>query len=121
MNLPNWVFALIIVGLHIVFQQFDLNYLIPRIIGRQVHLPPLVVILGIVAGAATAGVLGVLLAAPTVASARVLGRYIFANLSDTAPFPDLASSPLPPPDPRWWAIGSKSSDEEQEVEEDDNA
>ncbi|MBC8504555.1 MAG: AI-2E family transporter [Anaerolineales bacterium] len=121
MNLPNWIFALIIVGLHIVFQQFDLNYLIPRIIGRQVHLSPLVVILGIVAGAATAGVLGVLLAAPTVASARVLGRYIFANLSDTDPFPDLASSPLPPPDPRWWAIGSKSPDEEQEVEENDDA
>ena len=121
MNLPNWVFALIIVGLHIVFQQFDLNYLIPRIIGRQVHLPPLVVILGIVAGAAMAGVLGVLLAAPTVASAQVFGRYIFANLSDTDPFPDLASSPLPPPDPRWWAIGGKLSEEEQEVEEDDNA
>jgi len=113
-NVPNWVFALIIVGLHVVFQQFDLNYLIPRIIGRQVHLSPLVVILGIVAGAAMAGVMGVLLAAPTVASARVLGRYIFSNLSDTDPFPDIASSPLPPPDPRWWAIGGKSSDEDQQ-------
>ena len=121
MNVPNWVFALIIIGLHIVYQQFDLNYLIPRIIGRQVHLPPLVVILGIVAGAATAGVLGVLLAAPTVASARVVGRYIFANLSDSDPFPDIASSPLPPPDPRWWAIGGKSSDEDREENEDDNA
>ncbi len=117
MNLPNWVFALIIIGLHIVFQQFDLNYLIPRIIGRQVHLPPLVVILGIVAGAAMAGVLGVLLAAPTVASARVIGRYIFANLSDVDPFPDLATSPLPPPDPRWWVIGGKSSGEVQNGDE----
>ncbi|MBL7164331.1 MAG: AI-2E family transporter [Anaerolineales bacterium] len=121
MNVPNWVFALIILGLHIVYQQFDLNYLIPRIIGRQVHLPPLVVILGIVAGAATAGVLGVLLAAPTVASARVIGRYIFANLSDTDPFPDIASSPLPPPDPRWWAIGGKSSDEDREGDKDDHS
>ena len=37
---------LIIIGLHLVYQQFDLNYLIPRIIGRSLHLPPLVVILG---------------------------------------------------------------------------
>jgi len=99
---PNWVFAIIIIGLHIFFQQFDLNYLIPRIIGRQVHLPPLVVILGIVAGAAMAGVLGVALAAPTIASARVIGRYIFANLYDLDPFPGLVVTPLPPPNPRWW-------------------
>jgi len=113
MTIPNWIFALILIGLHIIFQQFDLNYLIPRIIGRQVHLPPLVVILGIVAGAAMAGVLGVLLAAPTVASARVFGRYIFANLTDADPFPEMATSPLPPPDPRWWVIGGKSSGEDQ--------
>ncbi len=112
MNLPNWIFSLIIIGLHVVFQQFDLNYLIPRIIGRQVHLPPLMVILGIVAGAAMAGVLGVLLAAPTVASARVIGRYIFANLTDADPFPEMATSPLPPPNPRWWSFGGKFSSED---------
>jgi predicted PurR-regulated permease PerM len=104
MQVPNWVFVLIIVGLHIVFQQFDLNYLIPRIIGRQVHLPPVVVILGIVAGAAMAGVLGIALAAPTISSSRVIGRYVYANLFDLDPFPEPAAKPLPPPDPRWWHI-----------------
>jgi len=116
-DVPNWVFALILIGVTVVFQQFDLNYLIPRIIGRQVHLPPLVVILGIVTGAALAGVLGVVLAAPTVASARVLARYVFANLNDENPFPDETSSTLlPPPDPRWWDIRKKSSDEENQDE-----
>ena len=100
--LPNWVFVLIVIGLHFVFQQFDLNYLIPRIIGRSVHLPPLVIILGIVAGAVLAGVLGILLAAPTIASARVIGRYIYANLLDMDPFPTSLVKPLPPPNPRWW-------------------
>lgn len=100
--LPNWVFMLIVIGLHLVYQQFDLNYLIPRIIGRSVHLPPLVVILGIVTGAALAGVLGILLAAPTIASARVLSRYLFANLFDLDPFATSAVPLLPPPNPRWW-------------------
>lgn len=100
--LPNWAFALVIVSLHLIYQQFDLNYLIPRIIGRRVHLPPLVVILGIVSGAVLAGVLGVLLAAPTIASARVLGRYIYANLFDLDPFPGSETHPLPPPNSRWW-------------------
>lgn len=100
--IPNWAFMLLIVGLHLIFQQFDLNYLIPRIIGRSVHLPPLVVILGIVAGAVIGGVVGILLAAPTIASARVLGRYLYANLFDLEPFQSPFTSPLPPPDPQWW-------------------
>ncbi len=101
--LPHWAFALLIIGLHVVFQQFDLNYLIPRIIGRSVHLHPLVVILGIVSGALLGGVLGILLAAPTIASARVLGRYLYANLFDLEPFPPQDTLPvLPPPNPYWW-------------------
>jgi predicted PurR-regulated permease PerM len=100
--LPNWVFMLLVIGLHLVYQQFDLNYLIPRIIGRSVHLPPVVVILGIVSGAVIAGVLGILLAAPTIASARVLIHYIYANLFDMDPFPASVAPPLPPPNPQWW-------------------
>ncbi len=98
---PNWVFALIIAGLHIIFQQFDINYLIPRIIGRSVHLPPIVVIVGIVAGAVAAGVTGIPLAAPTIATLRVLGRYVYAQLFDLDPFPHSVAPPLPPPDPQW--------------------
>jgi predicted PurR-regulated permease PerM len=101
--LPNFAFMLLIIGLHLVYEQFDLNYLIPRIIGRSVHLPPLVVILGIGAGAVLAGVLGIALAAPTIASARVLGRYIYANLLDENPFQQESVVPLlPPPNPHWW-------------------
>ena len=100
--IPNWAFMLLVIGLHVFFQQFDLNYLIPRVIGKRMRLPPLVVILGIVAGAVLAGVIGILLAAPTIASARVLGRYVYANLTDEDPFPDSVAAALPPPNPRWW-------------------
>jgi predicted PurR-regulated permease PerM len=99
----NWVFALIIFAGHIVFTQFDLNYLIPRIIGRSVKLPPMVVILGIVAGASLAGVLGVVLAAPTIASLRVIGRYVYANLVGIEPFSEEGIiGELPPPKLVWW-------------------
>lgn len=99
--IPNWIFMLIIIGLHLVFEQFDLNYLIPRIIGRRVQLPPLVVILGIATGALLAGVIGILLAAPTIASARVIGRYIYANIFDQDPFPP-QEEPPPPKTTKWW-------------------
>ncbi len=102
--LPNWAFLLLVIAIHILFTQTDLNYLIPRIIGRSVQLPPMVVILGIVAGASIAGVLGIFLAAPTIASLRILLRYIYARLIDEEPFGEEtpASRPLPPPNPRWW-------------------
>jgi predicted PurR-regulated permease PerM len=100
--IPNWVFMLIVIGLHLIFEQFDLNYLIPRIVGRSVHLPPLVVIFGIVAGAILAGIIGIPLAAPTIASLRVIGRYIFANLFDMEWTPVSTVQPLPPPKTYWW-------------------
>jgi predicted PurR-regulated permease PerM len=100
---PNWTFMLIVICVHAVFTQLDLNYLIPRIIGRSVHLPPLVVILGIVAGASFAGVLGVVLAAPTIASLRILSRYVYARLVDIDPFPEeMAPELLPRPQFRLW-------------------
>ncbi len=92
----NVVFLLIVIGVHIAYTQFDLNYLIPRIIGQQVHLHPMVVILGIIVGASVGGVLGVALAAPTIASLRVVGRYVYARLFDMDPFPMVG----PPSAPR---------------------
>ncbi|MBN1312643.1 MAG: AI-2E family transporter [Anaerolineae bacterium] len=81
------VFALLVAGVHLVFTQVDLNYLIPRIIGEQVHLHPMVVIVGIIIGAKVGGVLGIAIAAPTIATLRILGRYIYALLFDIDPYP----------------------------------
>ena len=100
--------ALILICFHLVFQQFDLNYLIPRIIGRSVHLQPMVVILGVAAGASIAGVLGIVLAAPTIASVRVILHYIYAQLFDLDPFPDyITDATYPAPDLRWWQHHTK--------------
>ncbi len=99
---PHWAFMLIVIGLDLIFEQFDINFLIPRIVGRRVHLPTLVVILGIFAGAILAGVLGIPLAAPAIASMRVIGRYIFAHLFDMEWKPVSATQPLPPPRTYWW-------------------
>jgi hypothetical protein len=78
-----------------------------------------VVILGIVTGAVLAGVLGILLAAPTIASARVLGRYVYANLFDLEPFTGHAAPPLPPPNPRWWRKQARSPSTELKQESKD--
>jgi len=95
--LPNLVFALVVFGAYIAFTQFDLNFLIPHMIGRRVHLHPVVVILGVIIGASVGGVLGVALAAPTIASLRIIMRYVYARLFDLDPFPPPSVLSVPGP------------------------
>lgn len=89
MPLSHFWFAVLVAGLHLIYQQVDLNIIIPRIIGSRIHLHPAIVIIGILIGASLGGVLGIFLAAPTIATLRVLGRYIHANLLDRDPFPEI--------------------------------
>jgi predicted PurR-regulated permease PerM len=84
--LPVWAFALLVAGLYFLMWQIDTNYLIPRIIGSRLQLPPAVIIVGIIAGASVGGALGILLAAPTIATVRVLGSYIYRRLLDIEPY-----------------------------------
>jgi predicted PurR-regulated permease PerM len=90
------VFALIVIGTNLLFTKLDLNFVIPRIVGERMHLHPMVVLIGIVVGASVGGVLGIALAAPAIASLRVLGRYIRAKLFDLDPYSEMREvAPVP--------------------------
>lgn len=82
----NVGFALLIVGIYFVIQQLEGSILVPRIIGDSVNLHPVVVIMGVMVGLSTFGILGAFLAAPTLASIRVIGGYVHAKLLDYPPF-----------------------------------
>ena len=84
--LDNWVFALIVAGLYVLIQQVENNLLVPRIMGHSLDLHPMIVLIGVVVGTATAGILGAFLAAPLLASLKVLGMYAHAKLTDQVPF-----------------------------------
>ena len=84
--LDNWIVALIVLAAYTMIFQFEQIYLYPRIVGRRVNLHPGIVFVGAILGALEFGLLGVLLAAPTLASVRLLGRYILRGLTDMDPF-----------------------------------
>ncbi len=88
MPFDNWIVALIVLAIYTLIFQFEQVYLYPRVVGRRVNLHPGVVFVGAILGAVEFGLLGVLLAAPTLASVRVLGRYILRRLMDLEPFPE---------------------------------
>jgi len=85
--ISNFWFALLIAATYAIIQQLENNYVAPRIIGGSVHLHPLVVICGAIIGARLMGLMGIFLAAPTLATLRVLGRYIGQKLLEVGPSP----------------------------------
>ena len=81
-------FALAVTVAMVVLQQIENTLLVPRIVGGALNLHPLLVLVSVVMGASLAGLLGAVLAAPIVASIRILGNYAWHKMLDLPPFPD---------------------------------
>ena len=97
-EMGHFGFAMLVIGAYVVIQQIEGNILIPRILGESLNLHPLIVLIGIIIGGNMAGIVGMLFAAPVLATLRVLGNYIFCRIYDRDPFPDLEKE-KPPPKP----------------------
>ena len=96
LNISNFWFAVIVIAINVVLQQLENNILVPRIIGQSLNLHPLIVLVAAVIGARIAGIFGILLAAPMVATMRVLGEYVYYRLLDMPPFPDAVAASKKP-------------------------
>ncbi|MCK5634998.1 MAG: AI-2E family transporter, partial [Anaerolineales bacterium] len=77
--------AVIVIGVVILDQSIDI-FLVPRIMGTTLNLHPALILVGLVIGASLAGVIGLLLSAPTIASFLLLGRYVYRKMSDLSPW-----------------------------------
>jgi predicted PurR-regulated permease PerM len=75
----GWIFALITLGLVIAVQQLEGHVLQPLVMGRAVSVHPLAVVLAIAGGAVLAGIVGALLAVPTVAFLNSALRVLLAD------------------------------------------
>lgn len=76
--------ALIVLAYFVVYQQIDAYVVQPRLFARSLKVPPALVILGVGCGMALLGVLGALLAIPTVASLLLLYREVVVPRLDAA-------------------------------------
>jgi predicted PurR-regulated permease PerM len=85
---PRGLLALLVVGINLVISQLIWNVIAPKILGDALDLPLPVIIVGVFIGAAAAGVLGAFLAAPVMATLRVLISYIWHKVNRTDPFPN---------------------------------
>jgi predicted PurR-regulated permease PerM len=74
--LALWVLLAIV-----AIQQVESSIVAPLVVGRTVELHPLVVLLAVLVGGSIAGILGLLVAVPLAASARVLFRHVWVARS----------------------------------------
>jgi predicted PurR-regulated permease PerM len=95
--------AVVILALVILDQSID-YYMIPRILGSALNMHPVVVLVGAIIGASLAGVIGLLLSSPAMATVLLLGRYAYRKLADLSPWdPPIDAPPAerPPRTIRW--------------------
>ena len=68
--------ALVVFGLLVAYQQFEDRVIVPRVYGQTLNLPPIIVLIAVLAGAELLGITGVLLALPLTAAGRVWLDYV---------------------------------------------
>jgi predicted PurR-regulated permease PerM len=71
MSYPHWLILVIFLGAWRIAQDYAIS---PRIMGRSMELHPLAALFGVLAGGEIAGVLGIYLSIPVMASLRIVWR-----------------------------------------------
>lgn len=87
LGLGQFPFALLALGVMLLIQQLENNFLVPRVVGEALNLKPLTVIIAVIMGGAVAGILGIILAAPIAAAIKLVGGYLWRKMLGLPPFP----------------------------------
>ena len=87
LDTSNLTFTLIVLIAYFLIQQVENNLVVPKVLGDAVELHPIFVMAGVIVGATVGGLLGALIAAPSIASARILLSYAYSKILDQDPFP----------------------------------
>jgi predicted PurR-regulated permease PerM len=96
----GYVVVTIIVAL-VIDQVFD-NLVAPRVMAHNLRVHPAFVLIAAIIAANLVGLLGVIIAAPLLATFQLIGRYTMRKLLDKDPWPPEDDMPPPPRQPRYW-------------------
>jgi predicted PurR-regulated permease PerM len=86
-SLDPWQYTLLVLIAAIVLDQIFDNLVSPRVFGQTLGIHPAAVLIAAIVAANLIGLVGLILAAPTVATIKLLGRYTFRKMLDLEPWP----------------------------------
>lgn len=80
-ELTPWIFMLIVIAGYGLMNLLENQILVPRILGGAVNLPPLIVLIGVMIVGAQAGIAGIFLVTPIMATAKLLVEYVYRKIN----------------------------------------
>jgi len=86
----------IVVGVTLAIDQVIDSFIAPRIMARTLKVHPAAVLITALIAASLLGILGVVIAAPFLATFTLLGRYTMRKIFDMDPWPETEMEPPPP-------------------------
>jgi predicted PurR-regulated permease PerM len=112
-GLQPMAYAILVLGLAFTIDQVFDNLVAPRVMGQTLGVHPAAVLVTAIIAARLIGLIGLLLAAPVVATFKLLSTYIIRKMFDLEPWPTL-ESPNPSSEMpwsklmslmrRWWVV-----------------
>jgi predicted PurR-regulated permease PerM len=94
-------YTIIVIGACILLDLAFDNLVVPRFMGRALGVHPAGVLLAAIILARLIGLVGLVLAAPVLATLVLVGRYVGRKMFDLPPWPDDDLEPVPPIEPVW--------------------
>jgi predicted PurR-regulated permease PerM len=95
-NLQPVYYTALCIGLSIILDQIYDNLVSPRIMGKSLGVHPAAVLVVAIIAANLIGLIGLLLAAPVLASVMLIGRYTFNKMVDRDPWAGFIEETEPP-------------------------
>jgi predicted PurR-regulated permease PerM len=87
-GLVPWQYAILVLGVALLINfTFD-NFISPRFLGRTLDIHPAAVLVAALLMANLFGLVGIILAAPSVATIKAVGTYVIRKMFDQDPWPE---------------------------------
>jgi predicted PurR-regulated permease PerM len=88
-GIAPWIYALIAVALAWLIDMIIDNFVAPNVMARALKVHPAAVLVAAIVGLSLLGILGVIIAAPMLATLQFIGRYFTRKLFDLDPWEGL--------------------------------
>jgi len=87
-GLPPWIYTILVLAIALIIDQVFDNLISPRLLGQTLGVHPAAVLISAIFAAQLIGFIGLLLAAPVVASLKLISGYVTRKMFDLDPWPE---------------------------------
>ncbi|MDF1520367.1 MAG: AI-2E family transporter [Brevefilum sp.] len=99
-DLPSGIYMLIVLGVGIIINTIIDNILRTKVMAENLRVHPALILMGALIGVQIFGFIGIIIAAPIMASLKLFLHYVIRKLSDRDPWKDLDLREAPET-PKW--------------------